>query len=100
MKYYILNGTFREDRPQGPAFKEALEAHHAYLDPIVVSGKILISGPKPNGGGIMILKAENMDEVQAMIASDPFVIRGVQTYEVAEFKPFNIQPEVKDWFSK
>ena len=34
MKYYILNGTFRPDRPEGPAFKEALDAHHAYLNPM------------------------------------------------------------------
>ena len=100
MKYYILNGTFRPDRPEGPAFKEALDAHHAYLNPMVASGKILVSGPKPGGGGIMLLKAEDMAEVQALIDNDPFVIRGVQTYAVTEFMAFNVQPEVKDWFGK
>ena len=30
MKYFILNGTFKEGRPEGPAFKAALDAHHAY----------------------------------------------------------------------
>lgn len=100
MKYFILNGTFRPDRPEGPAFKEALGAHHAYLDPMVASGKILVSGPKPGGGGIMVMKAENVEEIQAIIANDPFVVRGVQTYEVTEFMAFNVQPEVKDWFGK
>ncbi|MGM9578229.1 MAG: YciI family protein [Evtepia sp.] len=99
MKYYILNGTFRPDRPEGPAFKAALDAHHGYLAPMVASGKILVSGPKPGGGGVILLKAEDMDEVQAIIAGDPFVVRGVQTYEVAEFKPVYVQPEVKEWFS-
>ena len=100
MKYYILNGSFREDRPEGPAFKAALDAHHAYLEPFVTSGKILVSGPKPGGGGIMVLRAQDMEEVQTLIAKDPFVTGGVQTYDVTEFKPFNLQPEVKDWFSK
>ena len=30
MKYFILNGTFKEGRPEGPAFKAALDAHVAY----------------------------------------------------------------------
>ena len=29
MKYYILTGNFKPDRPEGPAFKAALDAHHA-----------------------------------------------------------------------
>lgn len=98
MKYFILNSTFRPDRPEGPAFKEALDAHHAYLDPIVAEGKVLFSGPKPAGGGVMVMKAESEDEIQTFIDNDPFVSRGVQTYDVIEFKAFNVLPEIKDWF--
>ena len=29
MKYFILIGNFKPGRPEGPAFKAALDAHHA-----------------------------------------------------------------------
>ena len=31
MKYYFLEGTFKEGRPEGLEFKKALDAHHTCL---------------------------------------------------------------------
>lgn len=97
MKYYILNGTFRPDRPQGPAFKAALDAHHAYNQQFLDRGDILTCGPKPGGGGVCILRAEDMAAVEKYIAEDPFIQAGVQTYEVTEFNIFAIQDYARDW---
>ena len=33
MKYYILEGNMKPDIPQGPEFKEILDAHHAFMEP-------------------------------------------------------------------
>ncbi len=98
MKYYILNGTFRPDRPQGPAFREALEAHHAYVRKYVEDGVVLAAGPKPKGSGIILLKAEDEDWVRAFCAGDPFVQAGVQDYEIIEFKYFTGNACAADWF--
>ena len=38
MKYYFLEGTFKEGRPEGLEFKKALDAHHTYLKPFFESG--------------------------------------------------------------
>ena len=35
MKYYFLEGTFKEGRPEGLDFKKALDTHHTYLKPFL-----------------------------------------------------------------
>ena len=97
MKYFILIGSFRPDRPEGPAFKAALDAHHAYNQTFLDSGAILTCGPKPGGGGVCILRMEDMAAVENYIANDPFVQAGVQTYTVTEFNIFAIQDYAKAW---
>ena len=98
MHYYILEGTFRENHPTGPSFKAALDAHHAYLKPYFESGQVLFSGPKTaGGGGVMAIKFENTEDVEAFIANDPFVTKGVQDYRVTEFSVFGTQPYAEPW---
>lgn len=100
MKFYFLNGTFKEDYPKGPAFKEALDAHHAYWRPFMEAGKVLFSGPKTSGAGVLVLKCEENENVQEIMAADPFATRGVAVFEALEFNPFYKNPGAEDWFSK
>ena len=98
MKYYFLEGTFKEGRPEGLEFKKALDAHHTYLKPFFDSGKILTSGPKASGdGGIILIKLEDSEKIEDFCDSDPFVKAGVQEYKVVEFKVFDIQKYAKEW---
>ena len=64
MKYFILIGNFKPGRPEGPAFKAALDAHHAYNQTFLDRGDILTCGPKPGGGGVCILRAESREAVE------------------------------------
>ena len=98
MRYYFLEGTFQEGRSEGPEFKKALDAHHAYLKPLFESGKILTSGPKTfGGGGIILIKLEDSEKIEDFCGRDPFVKAGVQEYRVVEFKVFEIQKYAKEW---
>ena len=97
MKYFILIGNFKPDRPEGPAFKAALDAHHAYNRKFLDSGDILTCGPKPGGGGVCILRAESREAVDEYVANDPFVQAGVQEYAVTEFNIFAIQDYARGW---
>ena len=97
MKYFILNGTFKEGRPEGPAFKAALDAHHAYTAKFLQNGDILTCGPTPGGGGVMIIRAESVEAIEELIANDPFVTAGVQEYSIQEFNVFAIQEYAKAW---
>lgn len=98
MKFYLLNGTFCENKPQGPAFFEALNAHHAYWAEYEQKGMVLIAGPKMAGSGLLVIKCADQAEVEAMCAADPFVTAGVQTYDIQEFRLFSGCECVKDWF--
>jgi len=99
VNYYILEGSFREGRPEGPAFQEALKAHHAYLAGGFQSGRILFSGPKAvGGGGVIVLKCDEGETPEAFCAADPFVTSGVQEYRITGFRMFKAQPEVEGWF--
>ena len=100
MKTYLIDGTFCENRPQGPAFKEALDAHHAHWAPYIQKGDVLISGPKTSGPGLIIMKAESDEVVQKLIAEDPFVVKGVATFTASEFKAFFKMPILDAWFSE
>lgn len=98
MKYYFFEGTFKPDHPTGPAFKEALDAHHAYLKPFFDDGSVLTSGPKTaGGGGVMLLKLPDDVDPQDFCKNDPFVQLGVQEYNVVEFNVFDIQDYAKEW---
>lgn len=100
MQYFLLNGTFCETRPQGGDFKAALDAHHAYWEPYVKKGDILIGGPKTKGSGLFIMRGEDEETVTKLANEDPFVKAGVQTYEISEFKFFMGDECVKDWFAE
>lgn len=97
MKYFILDGTFKDGRPEGPAFKAALDAHHEYNEKYIKDGSILVCGPKPGGGGIMVIRAESLEKIEEYIANDPFIKAGVQEYAIKEFNVFALQDYAEEW---
>ena len=97
METYLLEGFFLEGRPTGPAFQDALAAHHQYTAQQVAAGSVLLAGPVPQDparGGILVVKT---DDVAAFCQTDPFVQRGVQRYDVIPFRVFDGQAAVKAW---
>lgn len=46
MKFYLVDGTFKEGMPKGPAFQEALKAHHAYWAPHM-QARCCFPAPRP-----------------------------------------------------
>jgi uncharacterized protein YciI len=63
-------------------------AHLAWIQKNVEDGVILISGRQnPPVGGVIILRAANLEEAQAIMATDPFAANGVAEYAPTEFTP-------------
>lgn len=63
----------REERQQAQA------AHMANIQRLADSGKLLVAGPFMDGGdwrGIFIFKCANLEEAQALVASDPLIKDG------------------------
>ncbi len=76
-----------------------LEAHSAFLQTQYDAQKFLCSGRKvPRTGGLILCQAESREEVETIIAKDPF--QAVATYEIIEFLPTKTSPELASIFLK
>ena len=66
--------------------------HIEWLNGLNAQGKLAFAGPflgedeKPNGS-LVVVKAESMDEAEALSAADPYAKAGL--FESVEVKPFN-----------
>jgi uncharacterized protein YciI len=65
-----------------------LSAHREYLAKHYAIGDFIASGPQnPRVGGVIMMKAESREAVDAIIAEDPFHINGIADYQIVEFTP-------------
>lgn len=65
-----------------------LAAHREYLARHYAAGDFIASGPQtPRIGGVIMMRADNREAVDAIIAEDPFNINAVADYQIVEFAP-------------
>ena len=65
-----------------------LQAHRDYLAEHYAAGNFIASGPQtPRVGGVIMMKADNREEANSIIAQDPFNINGIADYQIVEFTP-------------
>ena len=82
---YIIILTYQKDLSE---VEKHLEAHRAYLDKHYASGHFIASGAQvPRTGGVILSKASNRGEVEAIIAQDPFYEHRIAAYQIIEFTP-------------
>ncbi|WP_297970398.1 YciI family protein [uncultured Capnocytophaga sp.] len=82
---YLIILTYQKDLNE---VEKHLEAHRAYLDKHYASGHFVASGAQvPRTGGVILCKAGNRGEVEAIIAQDPFYKHQIATYQIIEFTP-------------
>ncbi|MBZ4322964.1 YciI family protein [Streptomyces huiliensis] len=66
---------------------ELKEAHYANPDGVFAMGLARLAGPlEPRTGGLVVADGEPA-EIEAAVASDPFVTSGVATAEILRFRP-------------
>ena len=76
----------------------ALAEHRAFLQEGYDKGILLMSGPQlPRTGGIIIGRAESMEEFAAYISEDPFNIKGLAEYQYIQFNPVKHQEFLTNW---
>lgn len=65
-----------------------LAEHRRFLDRHYAEGRFVASGPQvPRTGGVILVKGQSRDELDSVLAEDPFHREGVATYEIVEFNP-------------
>ena len=82
---FILNLTYIKDINE---VEQHLPNHVSFLEKYYKTGKFICSGRKnPRTGGIILCNAENINEINTIIAEDPFYKEKVASYEIIEFLP-------------
>lgn len=65
-----------------------LAAHREYLAKHYAAGDFIASGPQsPRVGGVIMIKVDSREAVDAIISEDPFYINGIADYQIVEFTP-------------
>jgi len=64
-----------------------MAAHVRFLKKYYASGNFLVSGRKiPRDGGIILAVARSREEIEAIVAEDPFNQHGLADFRIIEFR--------------
>lgn len=64
-----------------------MKAHVAFLNRHYAAGSLLVSGRKiPRDGGILLAVGNSREQIEAMMAEDPFIARGLADFRIIEFR--------------
>lgn len=67
-----------------------IRAHVAFLRKLDSEGKLVMCGPFTDfKGGMVIIKAANVEDATRVAQSDPFVSEGVRTFEIRTWELSN-----------
>ena len=100
MKHFLLEGEhivpFEKRAP------ELIAAHRQFLQQGYDQGRFLLSGPSiPPKGGILIARADSLEELNEFLADEPYCRAKVMRFSrITEFGPVQHQPILNDWFGK
>jgi uncharacterized protein YciI len=82
---FVIFLTFAENRSEAGRL---MEAHKAWIGEGITAGVFQLVGSLTGGaGGAILAHGESREDVEARIASDPFVIQGVVAAHIHEFSP-------------
>ncbi|KIL35814.1 hypothetical protein SD71_10430 [Cohnella kolymensis] len=72
--------------------KQYREEHLDYLKGLSKEGKVFAKGRFSDGtGGLVIYKADAIEDVRSMVENDPFIFQGARSYEIHEWEMTLIQ---------
>ena len=84
MLYVIIGHDAPDAREKRPQVRPA---HLAHLEPLSRAGRVKLAGPfLDRTGSLIVIEADSLTEVWALVARDPYVTEGV--FDRVEVKPF------------
>ncbi|WP_102274995.1 YciI family protein [Cytobacillus massiliigabonensis] len=84
--YVILLSMKHGEKLSEPIIRE----HVSFLRNLEEKGQLVLCGPFLDyKGGMVIIKAESMDEARRVAESDPFVSSGLESYEIRRLEVSN-----------
>ena len=98
MKYFIVEGMLKDSSLIND---DIMKKHMAYTQKAMDKGLILMSGLKDDmSGGIFVMKAESIEEVEGCLSEEPFKVFCLQDYNVIEFSVHYFNQLPNEWFNK
>jgi uncharacterized protein YciI len=95
MKHFMVEVTYRISIEE---IGDRLALHRAHLQKGYDRGLLLMSGPQvPKLGGVVIARADSLDELMLFFKEDPYQIQGLADYRFVEFEPVKFSNIVSDW---
>ncbi|MBC6446761.1 YciI family protein [Actinokineospora xionganensis] len=80
MTWFTVDTTYIDDADR---LAEVRPAHRAYLQELVATGHVLGGGPWADGtGGFVVVKVENREELDKILAVDPYTTEGIAAARV------------------
>ncbi len=97
MQHFLLEGKHLVPFEE---LQHLVPEHHAYLQEGYDKGRFLFSGPQiPAHGGFLVARANSREELDALLAAEPFVREGKMVFSrVVEFEAAQFQPSLEEWF--
>lgn len=78
------------------AIDAAMRAHMTYLRAQYAAGRFVVSGRKvPRDGGVILAVGDSREEIEAIAREDPFVLQGLATFRIVEFRVSQKAKEVQ-----
>lgn len=96
-KHFVIESTYLVPLDQ---LDTLLAAHRSHLAQAFDRGLLLASGPQsPRTGGMILARAKDKAEIDALLAADPFQKAGYSRYRVIEFQPVKYSSVFETWSS-
>jgi uncharacterized protein YciI len=89
---YVLTLTYIVELEQ---IDRVRDEHMAWIADQYEAGRFLMSGAKvPRDGGVILARGIDRDELDEVIAADPFTRAGVAAYDVIEFRATTVAEDL------
>ena len=93
----LVQASFRYRVPLEQALPR-LDEHRAHLRSLHAAGELVMSGPfEPRTGGGLLLCVADMARARAITDADPFVLHGLTSYTLEEWRPVIGTELVEAW---
>ena len=103
MPLFIKTESFTRDT-YSLSFSERkihIEAHKQWVKNLILAGEKVASGylvdesNTPGGGGILILKANTLEDARKIIETDPLIVAGLVEWNLQEWLQIHESPLIK-----
>jgi len=84
--YYLLINRIKAGAAR-ETVAGAVPSHIAWISELIANGSIAQSGKWGDKGGMILLRAESMEEAERLAGGDPFVKEGLVEYEIDRLFP-------------